>query len=397
MRNTENTNTPPASLSFRFPPLMRRGLRGSLAFTLVELIIVITILAILATIGFMSYQTYTGDARDSNRMTTLRVIGNGLDMYQLKNIYLPIPDEKLLTTLDASGNTISYQGYAGATIQKAIKMTNDGIDPKDKTYYTYSTNGAKTKYQLLALLENNPNLAYNENTIEKTKLLNQTYARIDYTRRFPYTVGQKVGIFFTGTTNQPYQETLGTQTGTLALSGITTQMKVMFSNARATSSGTIIATGSSLPAIVATETQSVATSSNQTPATYSCSGTLVTANATITNNTNLTSNTAYQNTTPANSCYYTCKDSTYTGTNCENRTVYGDEDTEAIGACNKWVENAIGTNAGGYANWVWVPASKFTTDGYGTRLTDTFYKRTITYNGTNYTCNGFAVMKYEAK
>jgi len=62
-------------------------------------------------------------------------------------------------------------------------MTSDTIDPKDKNYYTYSTNGNKTKYQLLALLENNPTIAYNKNI----KLINQTNARIDYTTRYPYT------------------------------------------------------------------------------------------------------------------------------------------------------------------------------------------------------------------
>ena len=201
------------------------------AFTLVELIIVITILAILRTIWFMSFQTYTADARDSNRITTLRTIWNGLDMYQLKNIYLPTPDEKLLTTLDASWNIISYQWYAWVTIQKAIKMTNVAVDPKDTTtYYTYSTNGNKTKYQLLTLLENNPTIAYSENINKNTKLINQTYAEIDYTTRYPYSVWQKVWIFFSWTTNQPYQEILWSQTGTLALSWITTQMKVIFTN-----------------------------------------------------------------------------------------------------------------------------------------------------------------------
>jgi len=67
-------------------------------------------------------------------------------------------------------------------------MTNDAIDPKDKNYYTYSINGNKTKYQLLTLLENNPTIAYNENINKNTKLINQTYARIDYTTRYPYSV-----------------------------------------------------------------------------------------------------------------------------------------------------------------------------------------------------------------
>jgi prepilin-type N-terminal cleavage/methylation domain-containing protein len=41
------TTTPPATLSFRFPPQLRGIKGGASAFTLVELIVVITILAIL--------------------------------------------------------------------------------------------------------------------------------------------------------------------------------------------------------------------------------------------------------------------------------------------------------------------------------------------------------------
>jgi prepilin-type N-terminal cleavage/methylation domain-containing protein len=53
--------------------LASRGIRKA-GFTLVELIIVITILAILATIAFISFQNFTKDARDGNRITTLKNI-----------------------------------------------------------------------------------------------------------------------------------------------------------------------------------------------------------------------------------------------------------------------------------------------------------------------------------
>lgn len=53
--------------------------------------------------------------------------------------------------------------------------------------------------------------------------------------------------------------------------------------------------------------------------TYSCTGTLVTANANITNTTGLSVDTAYQTTTSGNACYYTCKPN-YSGTNCQTYT-----------------------------------------------------------------------------
>lgn len=43
-------------------------------FTLVELIVVITILTILGTIGFIQLSGFTGSARDSDRVTTLKNI-----------------------------------------------------------------------------------------------------------------------------------------------------------------------------------------------------------------------------------------------------------------------------------------------------------------------------------
>ena len=62
-------------------------------FTLVELIIVITILAILAAIAFISFQNYSWNARDSNRISTIKNIETGLELFTLKNSQFPTPDE----------------------------------------------------------------------------------------------------------------------------------------------------------------------------------------------------------------------------------------------------------------------------------------------------------------
>lgn len=62
-------------------------------FTLVELIIVITILSILATIAFISFKSYSWNARDGNRISTLSSIQKGLDIYQVKVGKFSNPDD----------------------------------------------------------------------------------------------------------------------------------------------------------------------------------------------------------------------------------------------------------------------------------------------------------------
>jgi prepilin-type N-terminal cleavage/methylation domain-containing protein len=74
------------------------------AFTLVELIVVITILAVLGTIAFVSFQGYTTSARDSVRISDLKVIQKALEFELTKNDILPHPDNYI--TLSASGANI---------------------------------------------------------------------------------------------------------------------------------------------------------------------------------------------------------------------------------------------------------------------------------------------------
>ncbi|MDD4151160.1 MAG: type II secretion system protein [Candidatus Gracilibacteria bacterium] len=262
------------------------------AFTLVELIIVITILAILRTIGFMSFQSYTTDARDGKRKTDLGEIRKGLEIYQLKNQILPKPDEQILTV--KTGSTIlSYQGYLGTTVQKTIRATSDIKDTKDNTYYTYTTNGTQTKYQLLAMLENNP-IALNIRNREN--LINQTYAITDYSNRYTYTLGSKIGVFLTGSTNAPLQETL---TG-VDLSSNTNTYKVIFSNT--TNSGTISSSGTSLYIEIINNQGTGGT----TIQTNSCTTQPSYTNAIFTIGTPITINQAWQGTTSTGACYYTC-------------------------------------------------------------------------------------------
>lgn len=143
------------------------------AFTLVELIIVITILAILATIWFMSYQSYTADARDANRTTSLKEIWKWIEIYEIKNSKLPMPDDYI--TIYLSWIAIWYQWYAWKSTLSNIKAS-DTKDPLDNSYYTYLVNSDLNYYQVSGFLESSPITAFENNSILDTYASNTDYS-----------------------------------------------------------------------------------------------------------------------------------------------------------------------------------------------------------------------------
>lgn len=66
--------------------------RNLFAFTIVELIVTITILAILGTIGFLSFKGYSKDARNSNRITDMKLIVKSMSLFEQAEGVYPIPD-----------------------------------------------------------------------------------------------------------------------------------------------------------------------------------------------------------------------------------------------------------------------------------------------------------------
>ncbi|MDQ7022778.1 MAG: fibrinogen-like YCDxxxxGGGW domain-containing protein [Candidatus Gracilibacteria bacterium] len=179
-----------------------KGFRVFAAFTLVELIVVITILAILATVGFVSFSGYLAGARDTNRVSQLKSMSDALELYRTKKD-LPIPDDKVDVRVGPSSNeeTIAYQGYIGKNVLETIEYTESGLDPKDKTYFSYFLTKNKKFFQLLAFLEE-------ENDDVVVLNLNKVSA-IDYSDRKFIVKGKKLGILLTGTgtdLNRPVQE-----------------------------------------------------------------------------------------------------------------------------------------------------------------------------------------------
>jgi len=84
--------------------------RKKKAFTLVELVIVITILAILATLAFVSFQGYSSKSRDSNRVTTVKNIENGVEIFLTKSGKIP-EVEQVFASGALSGTTLNIVGF----------------------------------------------------------------------------------------------------------------------------------------------------------------------------------------------------------------------------------------------------------------------------------------------
>ena len=162
-------------------------------FTLVELIVVITILIILWTIGFVSYTNYIGWARDTNRLSQIAWIYDGIESYKIKQ-EAPLPTEKVEVK---SGTTIiAYQWYVWQDVLDTISYNKWGKDPKDESYFTYYLTSDKEHFQLMWYLEDQSNISF--------LWIQNTYAT-DYTKRYPTVIGAKLWIL-TDTSNNPIQE-----------------------------------------------------------------------------------------------------------------------------------------------------------------------------------------------
>ncbi len=170
-------------------------------FTLVELIIVITILSILATIAFISFKSYSWNARDGNRISTLSSIQKGLDIYQVKVGKFSNPDDIYGTGIYQTwgiNETLSYVWYIKENISKGINMNKIPLDPKTGKEYVYGVSADYQKYQIASSLEE-----LEANAIISTTYASQTKAKVVGNYKYPLRLGNKLyslpSLIFTGT------------------------------------------------------------------------------------------------------------------------------------------------------------------------------------------------------
>lgn len=165
---------------------------------MVELIIVITILAILASIAFISFKNYSKNARDGNRLSTVKNIDTGLQIYKTKTWNYPLPEDYI--EIISSGSVIWYQWFFGNEAANWININKLPIDPLDEFRFTYSVNKARTLYQGITYLE----------VSEEFSFVLKTYAEnSQYENRIPKTFGNELWVLLWNSwanINRPLQE-----------------------------------------------------------------------------------------------------------------------------------------------------------------------------------------------
>ncbi len=92
-------------------------------------------------------------ARDSNRLTQLEWIHNGLETYKTK-WKLPLPDDSVIIYASWVTNIIWYQWNAWDTVLNKIWYQKWWKDPLDDKYYTYYTDKKQQNIEVLGFLEN---------------------------------------------------------------------------------------------------------------------------------------------------------------------------------------------------------------------------------------------------
>ena len=143
----------------------RLEFQGGKGFTLIEILIVVAIIAILASVVLIGLGPTQQAGRDARRISDLRQIQNGLELYFNKCGYYPGDAVAGSCAGHAHVATTGYNG--GATTAKAA-LTGSAIginsvpdDPNSSQHYVYRTDAGGSTYLLEATLENQNNSIFN--------------------------------------------------------------------------------------------------------------------------------------------------------------------------------------------------------------------------------------------
>jgi prepilin-type N-terminal cleavage/methylation domain-containing protein len=177
------------------------------AFTLVELIVVIVILSILATIAFLSFSSQSSMARDSTRMADITNIAKWVSIFNATSWKYPTPDRAV--QLMSWSVILGYQWECWDSIIREIKWSEDWFrDPGDNVFYTYNTSVNRTRFEVMAFLENKNSIVFNINPFSEMVNIYAT----EYDNRFPYVKWDwlAVWVYQSWSTEIPLQDYLPT-------------------------------------------------------------------------------------------------------------------------------------------------------------------------------------------
>lgn len=123
-------------------------------FTLIEILIVVAIIAILSSVVLVGLGPTQQSGRDARRLSDLREIQTGLELYFSKCGFYPGGANC------APGAASGYGAMSTALTGSAIGVTTVPNDPTANRQYFYRTGNGETTYVLGAKLENPNNSVY---------------------------------------------------------------------------------------------------------------------------------------------------------------------------------------------------------------------------------------------
>ncbi len=190
----------------------------------------IIIVGILWVIGFVSMAGYLVSSRDSVRLTDMKSIYDQLNLSLWSNSALPFPENS--RTITFGTKVITYQWYVKKVTMNTIKLEKWGKDPKDGTYYIYTTDRKKKQAQIIGYFEDydTTKLTLDASTSSPAYTIKSGV----YAGRKIGTIGKLIGTLFESGTLVPIQDT---STGALEISNTNTPYVVYF-NSTTTASGT---------------------------------------------------------------------------------------------------------------------------------------------------------------
>lgn len=149
---------------------------GKKGFTLIEILIVVAIIAILASVVLVGLGPTQQAGRDARRLSDIREVQNGLELYYNKCGYYPgVPEASSPCSgyqaanywgvgSPAPSGVTAPSGMTAALVGSNIGISTVPDDPQaGKTYY-YGANGAGSGYIVAATLENGANTVFNSYT-----------------------------------------------------------------------------------------------------------------------------------------------------------------------------------------------------------------------------------------
>lgn len=135
-------------------------------FTLIEILIVVAIIAILASVVLVGLGPTQQSGRDARRLSDIRQIQTGLELYFSKCGYYPgtVQSASPCGSFSAT-NFVGLSGASGALTQSGIGISTIPNDPTAGHQYYYATGNSGANYILAATLENKSNSAFVNYTV----------------------------------------------------------------------------------------------------------------------------------------------------------------------------------------------------------------------------------------